>query len=99
MMDQGQETPSNHNMQGLAEGSGGKGAAVATRHYVPRPPPGFGTSNIAARAGYKVPRPPPEGVAASNEHEADESSSNDRQILMNRVPRPPQKLRTSAPPE
>ena len=96
VMDENQETPSNHNMQSPPDGVGGKGAAVATRHYVPRPPPGFGTSNIAARAGHKVPRPPPEGVAAPNEPDVDESGSNesrsnDREIPMNRVPRPPQR--------
>ena len=96
VMDQNQETQSNRNMQSPRDDAGGKGAAVATRHYVPRPPPGFGTSNIAARAGHKIPRPPPEGVAATNETNADESGSNDsrsndREIPMNRVPRPPQR--------
>jgi len=96
VMDQNQETQSNRNMQSPRDDAGGKGAAVATRHYVPRPPPGFGTSNIAARAGHKIPRPPPEGVAATNETNADESGSNDsrsndRETPMNRVPRPPQR--------
>ena len=95
-MDENQETPANRNIQSPAEFVGGKATAVATRHYVPRPPPGFGTSNIAARTGHKIPRPPPEGVAAPNEPDADESGSDDasykdRQIPMNRVPRPPQK--------
>lgn len=96
VMDENQDTPSNRNMQSPADGVGGKATAVATRHYVPRPPPGFVTSNMASRTGHKVPRPPPEGVAAPNGPNADESSSDDyrykdREIPMNRVPRPPQR--------
>lgn len=89
-MDQSQATSSDDNMQGLGDDRGNE-PAVATRHYVPRPPPGFGTSNITARGRHRVPRPPREGVAAPNEPEADEFRTNDRQIPMNRVPRPPQR--------
>ena len=88
-MDQSQEMPSNDDMQGLAEDRG-NGPALPKRHYVPRPPPGFGTSNIGARAGHRVPRPPREGVTPY-EPEADESRVNDRQIPMSRVPRPPRR--------
>jgi hypothetical protein len=53
--------------------------ATATRHYVPRPPPGVGASNI-----YRVPRPPPQGGQSANQ-----SGSKHRKSAMNSVPRPP----------
>jgi hypothetical protein len=95
-MDRNKRTPTDHTIESLAAGgrqnaatkpSAGKpfdSMAMATRHYVPRPP-GFGASNIAAMAGHRVARPPSEGGPSANE-----SRSEHRQIAMSRyVPRPP----------
>jgi len=88
-MGESQEKPSDNNIQARADDRG-NGPAVAPRHYVPRPPPGFGKSNVATRASQRVPRPPRDGVA-SYEPDAEQSRVNDRQSPMNRVPRPPQR--------
>jgi hypothetical protein len=73
MMDRNKRTPTDHKMESLAAGaredaatkpSVGKpfdSVTMVARHYVPRPPPGFGASNIAAMAGHRVARPPSEG--------------------------------------
>jgi len=78
-MDRNKRTPTDHKIENLAAGgqenaatkpSAGKpfdSEATATRHYVPRPPPGFGASNIAAMAGHRVARPPSEGGPSANE--------------------------------
>jgi hypothetical protein len=59
--------------------------AMATRHYVPRPPQGFKTSNLAAEAGQAGPRPPSAGGPLVNK-----SRSEPLQWAMSRyVPRPP----------
>ena len=90
-----------HKTQSVADGMSEKTAtqpsaathsdtvANGTRHYVPRPPPGFRASNIAAMAGHRVPRPPSEGGQATSE-----SRSTRRQIAMSRVPRPPRNSTT-----
>jgi hypothetical protein len=96
-MDRNKRIPTDHTIESLAAGgrenaatkpSAGKpfdSMAMATRHYVPRPPPGFGASNIATMAGHRVARPPSEGGPSANE-----SRSEHRQIAMSRyVPRPP----------
>ena len=107
-MDRNKRTPTGHTIESLAAGgrenaatkpSAGKpfdSMAMATRHNVPRPPPGFGASNIAAMAGHRVAGPPSEGGPSANE-----SRSEHRQIAMSRyVPRPPWssgRRRTSEP--
>jgi hypothetical protein len=95
-MDRNKRTPTSHKIQSLADGvwektatkpSAGKpldSVTMATRNYVPRPPPGYGASNIAAMAGHRVARPPSEGGPSANE-----SWSEHRRIAMSRVPRPP----------
>jgi hypothetical protein len=96
-MDQNKRTPADHKMESLAAGgwenastkpSAGKpldSVAMAMRHYVPRPPPGFRASNVPAMAGHRVARPRSEGGPSANE-----SRSERRQIAMSRyVPRPP----------
>jgi hypothetical protein len=95
-MDRNKRTPTDHKIESLAAGgreeaatkpSAGKpfdSVTMATRNYVPRPPPGYGASNIAAMAGHKVARPPSEGGPSANE-----SWSEHRRIAMSRVPRPP----------
>ena len=96
-MDRNKRTPTDHKIESLAAGgreeaatkpSAGKpfdSVTMATRNYVPRPPPGYGASNIAATAGHRVARPPSEGGPSANE-----SRSEHRQIAMSRyVPRPP----------
>jgi len=94
-MDGNKRTPTDHKIESLAAGgredaatkpSAGKPFdSVTPRHYVPRPPPGFGASNVAAMAGHRVARQPSEGGPSANE-----SRSEHRQIAMSRyVPRPP----------
>ena len=95
-MDRNKWTPTDHTIESLAAGGRENAAtkpsvgklfdsmAMATRHYVPRPPPGFGASNIAAMARHRVARPASEGGRSANE-----SRSEHRQIAMSRVPRPP----------
>jgi hypothetical protein len=59
--------------------------AMATRHYVPRPPQGARTSNIAAKAGHAAARLPAAGGPLVNE-----SKPEPVQWAMSRyVPRPP----------
>jgi hypothetical protein len=110
-LDQNRRTPADHQIESLAAGgrenastkpSAGKpfdSVVMATRHYVPRPPPGFRASNIAAIAGHRVARPPSEGGPSAHK-----SRSEHRQIAMSRyVPRPPwsstsgRTVRTSVP--
>jgi hypothetical protein len=95
-MDRNKRTPTSHKIESLAavgrkdaatKPSAGKpfdSVTMATRHYVPRPPPGFGAPNIATMAGHRVARPPSEGGPSANE-----SRSEHRQIAMSHVPRPP----------
>jgi hypothetical protein len=95
-MDGNKRTPTDNKIESLAAGGREDAATkpsarksldsvtMAPRHYVPRPPPGFGASNIAAMAGHRVARPPSEGGPSANE-----SRSEHRQIAMSGVPRPP----------
>jgi hypothetical protein len=96
-MDRNKRTPTDHKIESLAAGgrenaatkpSAGRpfdSVAMAPRHYVPRPPPGFRTSNIAAKAGHADPRPPSAGGPLVNE-----SRSEPVQWAVSRyVPRPP----------
>ncbi len=95
-MDRNKRTPTDHKIESLSAGgpenaatkpSAGRpfdSVAMASRHYVPRPPPGFGASNIAAMAGHRVARPVSERGSS-----AIQSRSEHRQIAMSRVPRPP----------
>ena len=96
-MDRNQRTPMDNKIESLAAGgredavtkpSAGKlfdSVTRATRHNVPRPPPGFGASNIAAMTSHRVARSPSDGGPLVNE-----SRSEPLQWAMSRyVPRPP----------
>jgi hypothetical protein len=105
-MARNKRTPTDHNIESLTAGGRENAAtklsagtpfdsvAMATRHYVPRPPPGFGDS--MAMDGHTIARRRSQGGPS-----ASRSRSERAQVAMSRtVPRPPwssTNRRTSAP--
>jgi len=95
-MDRNKRTLSDHKIESLAGGRENAATkpspeipfdslATDTRHYVPRPPPGFRSLHIAAKAALAGPRRPSAGRPPVNE-----STSEPVQWAMSRyVPRPP----------